>query len=160
PEVQDAFLRAWEFRPTRAEPLYAIAFPYRLDERHWLGYLFAKCAGEIPLPEEDTLFVGEDIYTWQANDEHAVFARGIGKHQEELTLNRRMLARSDLPEYDRQRIIKNRAACAPTLIEAAASYPAALARSLVAGPCDAEVVVSMVAGRDLARIEQTLNSFL
>ena len=25
PDVQDAYLRAWEFRPTRAEPLYAIA---------------------------------------------------------------------------------------------------------------------------------------
>ncbi len=160
PEVQDAFLRAWEFRPSRAEPLYGIAFPYRLDERHWLGYLFAKCASEIPLPEEDTLFVGEDIYTWQANDEQAVCAHWIGRHQEELTLNRRMLARSDLPDGDRRRIIENRDACAPTLIEAAASYPAALARSLVAGPRDAEVVVSMVAGHDLARMEQTLNSFL
>ncbi len=160
PEVQDAFLRAWEFRPTRAEPLYGIAFPYRLDDRHWLGYLFAKCAGEIPLPEDDTLFVGEDIYTWQANDEQAVCAHWIGKHQEELTLNRRILARSDLPDDDRQRIIENRNACAPTLIEESAAYPAALARSLVAGRRDAEVVVSIIAGRDPTHLQQTLNSFL
>lgn len=50
PDVQDAYLRAWEFRPTRAEPLYTIAFRYRLDERYQLGYLFAKHAAEIPLP--------------------------------------------------------------------------------------------------------------
>jgi hypothetical protein len=28
PDVQDAYLRAWEFRPTRAEPLYALARRY------------------------------------------------------------------------------------------------------------------------------------
>ena len=29
--VEEAYLRAWEFRPTRAEALYAIAFRYRVD---------------------------------------------------------------------------------------------------------------------------------
>ncbi|MEI7718041.1 MAG: glycosyltransferase, partial [Mycobacterium sp.] len=74
PEVQDAYLRAWEFRPTRAEPLLAIAARYREDHQHELGYLFAACAVEIPFPEGDILLVRGDIYAWRAADELAVCA--------------------------------------------------------------------------------------
>ena len=34
PDVHDAYLRAWEFRPTRAEPLYALARRYANENRH------------------------------------------------------------------------------------------------------------------------------
>ena len=57
PDVQDAYLRAWAFRPTRAEPLYQIAVHYRVEQHYQLGYLFAERATAIPLPEEDILFV-------------------------------------------------------------------------------------------------------
>jgi hypothetical protein len=46
------------------------------------------------------------------------------------------------------------------MIEAASPYPDALVGSLVAGPRDAEITVSLVAGPDRAATEQTLNSFL
>jgi glycosyltransferase involved in cell wall biosynthesis len=163
PDVQDAYLRAWGFRPTRAEPLYDIARRYRENQRYRLGYLFAKRAAEIPFPEQDNLFVRGDIHAWRATDEQAVCASWIGKQAEAFTLNRRLLARPDIPDHDRQRIAGNRDICAPTMIEAASPYPDALVRSLqrlVAVPRAAEVVVSLVAGHDLARIEQTLNSFL
>ena len=71
-----------------------------------------------------------------------------------------LLARPDIPDNDRQRIAANRDVCAPTMIEAASSYPDALVQRLVAGPGAAEVVVSLVAGPDRAATEQTLNSFL
>ena len=163
PEVQDAYLRAWEFRPTRVEPLYAIARRYRIDQRYRLGYLFAQQAAEIPFPEQDSLFVRADIHAWRAADEQAVCASWIGKRAEAFTLCRRLLARADLPDEDRQRIAANRDVCAPTMIEAASPYPEALVQSLqrlAAGPRDTEVVVSLVAGNDLARTEHTLNSFL
>jgi glycosyltransferase involved in cell wall biosynthesis len=163
PEVQDAYLRAWEFRPTRVEPLYAIARRYRVDGRYRLGYLFAQRAAEIPLPEDDTLFVRADIHSWMAIDEQAVCASWINKHAEAFTLNRRMLARADIPDGDRPRIAANRDVCVPTMIEAASPYPEAQVQSLqrlASSPRDTEVVVSLVAGPDLARIEHTLNSFL
>src|ERR1700739_4950633 len=62
PEVEDAYLKAWEFRPPRAEPLYAIALRYRNERRYGLGYLFAKCAAEIPFPQENMLILRPDIY--------------------------------------------------------------------------------------------------
>jgi len=114
PDVQAAFLRAWEFRPTRAEPLYAIARRYREEQRYELGYLFATRAARIPLPDEDAVLIDADIYTWRAADEQAVCASWIGKHAEAFTLWRRLLALPNLPDADRQRIAANCDICAPT----------------------------------------------
>ncbi len=55
PDVQEAYLKAWEFRPTRAEALYAIAFRCRAMQRYWLGYLFAQRAAEIPVSRRGPL---------------------------------------------------------------------------------------------------------
>jgi tetratricopeptide (TPR) repeat protein len=71
PDIQNAYLKAWEFRPTRAEPLYAIARRYRVDQHYRLGYLFAERAAQIPFPEGDQLFVRSEIHAWCASDEQA-----------------------------------------------------------------------------------------
>ena len=160
PQVHDAYLKAWEFRPTRAEPLYAIALRYRLDGRYRLGYLFAKRAADIALPEQDTLVVRADVHAWRAADEQAICASWIGKHAEAFTLCRRLLASAELPDRERQRITRNRDFSVPAMLEAASSYPEGLVDNLIAGPRGAEVTVSVVAGPDLSVTEQTLNSFL
>jgi hypothetical protein len=159
PDVQDAYLQAWEFRPTRAEALHSIAHRYRVDGCYRLGYLFAQRAAQIPLPE-DILFVFADIHAWRATDEQAICAYWIGKHAEAFTLCRRLLARPDIADNHRRRIAGNRDFSVPAMIEAASSYPDVLVGSLVAGPRDAEVTVSLVAGPDRGTAEQTLNSFL
>jgi tetratricopeptide (TPR) repeat protein len=160
PDVQDAYLRAWEFRPTRAEPLYGIARHYREEKRYRLGYLFAERAAEIPLPEDDMILPYPDIYAWSAADEHAVCAHRIGKHPEAFTLWRRLLARPDIPNSERQRIAVNRDLGVPAMIEAASSYPDPLVKRLIAGRGSAEVVVSLIAGPDRGTTEQSLDSFL
>ncbi len=160
PEVQEAYLQAWEFRPIRAEPLYAIACRYRSVRQYRLGYLFAERAAQIPFPDKDNLFVRTDVYAWRAADEQAVCASWIGKRDEAFTLWRRLLARTDLPSEDRRRIAANRDLSAPTMIEAASSYPDSLVRRLVAGRLDAEVTVSLIVGPELGTAERTLNSFL
>ncbi|MBS4729214.1 hypothetical protein MSM1_12985 [Mycobacterium sp. SM1] len=156
--VQDALLRAWEFRPARAEPLYAIARWYRAQQRFRLGYQFARLATEIPLPEKDLLFVREDIYAWRASAERAMCAAGIGDHAEAFALCQRLLARPDIPDGDRQRIASIRDMCVPKMIDAASAYPRKLVQRLLTGQGD--VLVSLVAGRDRSGTEQTLNSFL
>ncbi len=159
-EVQDAYLKAWEFLPTRAEALHAVASWCRVDQRYRLGYHYAKLAADIPFPEEDQFFVREDIYGWRATDEQAVCAFYIGKQAEAFTLCRRLLARPDIPEPDRQRIAVNRDLSVPTMFHAESSYPEALIQRLLAGPDEAEVVVSLIAGPDRDTTEQALNSFL
>jgi glycosyltransferase involved in cell wall biosynthesis len=160
PDVVDAFLRAWEFRPSRAEPLYQTAFQYRTKERYQLGYLFAQRAAQIPFPEGDDLFVGADVYNWRAIDEQAVCASWIDKSPEAFTLCRHLLARRDIPDEDRKRIAANRDVAAPPVIDAASTYPDELAQRLVTGPRDSEVTVTLVAGQDRAATERMLNSFL
>ncbi|MEI7715820.1 MAG: glycosyltransferase [Mycobacterium sp.] len=113
PDVQDAYLTAWEFRQTRAEPLHAIARHYLLDQRYALGYQFAKLAADIPFPDQDKLFVDADVYAWRAVDDQGACAFFLGKPAEAVTLWRALLARPDLPEGDRQRIAGNCDACAP-----------------------------------------------
>ena len=160
PDVEDAYLRAWDFRPTRAEPLFVIAQRYRCDQRYRLGYLFAQRAAEIPFPDGEVLFTRADVYAWRVTDEQAVCASWIGKHAEAFTLWRRVLARPDVPDGDRQRIAANRDICAQAMIDAASSYPGAQVQSLAACRPDSEVTVSLVAGPDRETTEQTLNSFL
>jgi hypothetical protein len=162
PDVQEAYLKAWEFRPTRAEALHAIAFRSRKEQRYWLGYLFAQQAAKIPFPEEDLFVLGyfAQVYAWRATDEQAVCASWIGKHTEAFTLCRRLIALPDIPEPDRQRIAANRDFSVPAMIEAATPYPETLAHKLIAGPPDAEVTISLIAGPDPHTTERTINSFL
>jgi hypothetical protein len=160
PAVLDAYLRAWEFRPTRAEPLHAIAAQYRAQGRYRLGHLFAERAAAIPLPTADILFVDESVYNWRALDEKAVCASWIGKHEEAFALCRRLLARPDIPDEDRHRIARNRDLSVPAMLAAASSYPDMLARNITAHQRDAVVTVSLIAGPDIHATEQTLNSLL
>src|SRR5271155_331844 len=159
-DVQDAYLRAWEFRPTRAEPLYALARRYANENRHRLGYIFAVRAAEIPLPEDDMTIPHPDLYAWRSAEVQAICAFSIGQQTEAFVLRRCLLARPDIPDDDRKRIARNRDLSVPIMLEVASSYPDVLARNLIAGRHDAEVTVSLIAGADRAATEQTLNSFL
>jgi SAM-dependent methyltransferase len=113
--VQDAYLRAWNHRPSRAEPLHAIASRHRKDARYPLGHLFARMAAEIPLPTNDKLFVHADVYAWRALDEQAVCASWLGRWDETFELTQRLLARDDIPDEDRTRIAANRDMALPHL---------------------------------------------
>lgn len=159
PEVQEAYLSAWEYRPTRAEALHAIAFHYRAAAMYPLGYLFAQRAAQIPLPE-DFLFVTAAVYNWHALDEKAVCAQWIGKHAEAFNLCREILARNDIPDSERQRIAGNRDFVVPAMIEASSSYPEDIVAGLVAGSDYGDVTVTLIAGPDRGATECALNSFL
>ena len=159
PQTQDALLRAWEFRPTRAEALNTIARHYRMTGRYHLGHLFATRAAAIPIPE-DGLFVFSGVYTWGAIDEQAVCASQLGLHHEAFALCRHLLTRSELPEPDRQRIAANRDYSVPAMLRDAVSYPEQSVRSMPQPTTTAEVTVSLVTGSNLEAAEHSLNSLL
>jgi hypothetical protein len=160
PAVQDAYLKAWAFRPTRAEPLHAIARRYRSEGRYALGYLFAERAAQIPLPEHDAMLSDAAVYAWSAIDEQAVCASWIGKQAEAFTLCRRILSLPDVPEGDRRRVAGNRDFLVPMMLEAAVAYPEALVGSMIGGREHGDVTVSLIAGPDRSAAERTLNSLL
>lgn len=79
-EIVDAMLDAWEFRPTRAEPLYDLAAWHRRLGLHRTAAMFARQALGIPMPP-DRLFVAEEMYAWRIKDELAVSSSFIGDIQ-------------------------------------------------------------------------------
>lgn len=159
PDVQDAYLTAWEYRPTRAEALYEIARHYRMTKRYQIGYLFAERAARIPFPEGDELFVGGDVHAWRALDEQAVCASWTGRTSTAFELCRQLIARTSLPDEQRNRIAANRDFQVPLLLDSAARYPQDRVRALSAGP-RGEVTVSLIAGPELDVTERSLNSLL
>ena len=70
-DVTEAFTKANQERPWRAEPVYYLGKYVREqgdpEAARWLLYL----AGRAPRPSGDSLFVEESIYEWQAKDEYA-----------------------------------------------------------------------------------------
>jgi glycosyltransferase involved in cell wall biosynthesis len=162
--IQDYYLQAWESRSTRAEALHAIASHYRAGGQFHLGYLFAERAASIPLPESDVLFLRSDVYGWRARDEHAICAYWIGKYAESFALCRLLLAGTDLPDNERERVAANRDYAVPALIEAASSYPdeivARLGSAARVDVAQAEVTLTLLAGGDRTQVARTLNSFL
>ena len=159
-DVQDAYMRAWEFRPTRAEPFYSIARHYSAEKRYRPGYLFAERAAQIPLPADDMVVHDPAVYAWRATDEQAVCASGIGMHSEAFNLCRRLLGRPDIPDDARIRIAANRDVSVPAMLEATSLYPETLVRNVINGPRDADVTVSLIAGPNWPATAAALNSFL
>lgn len=79
-QVSSAYLRAFQARPSRAEPLAELARYHRLRSEYAQAYLYAKHASELPRPS-DRLFVDEATYNWRALDELAVNAYYVGTAQ-------------------------------------------------------------------------------
>jgi len=89
------YLKAYEMRPTRAEPLYQISHHYRLiPNSNNRCLLFARIAKEIPFPQNDLLFISHPVYEFLLDEDIAIAAyytnhRNIGlPHCEHIILNR------------------------------------------------------------------------
>ena len=98
-------LRAGE-APTRAEPLYELAWRFRAEGDYHAAYLFAKRGLERPQPE-DGLFLQPWVYRWGLAFECSIDAYWVGKHQEAEALCLRLLAMPDLPEPHRTQTVAN-----------------------------------------------------
>lgn len=109
--VMEAYQKAYEFRPSRAESLHALAFYCRQKEQFNLACLFAKRGLEIPY-SNDTLFVNPAVYQWRLLDEYAVSAYWAGHYQEsrgacEEIFRREAVGVAKLSPQDSQRIREN-----------------------------------------------------
>jgi len=63
-EALGYYLKSYEMRPTRAEPLVSIAHYYVVRDRMDAAFLFAKRAVEVPYPSADVLFVQKYVYDY------------------------------------------------------------------------------------------------
>jgi glycosyltransferase involved in cell wall biosynthesis len=104
--IIDAYLRAYQSRPTRAEALNAAAVYCRTTNQWALAELFAGAAVMIPRPG-DALFLDDSVYVWRALDELAIATYYRGKYKESAALNRRLLSEGHVPPDERERVLKN-----------------------------------------------------
>lgn len=98
--AQQALLAAFEYRPTRAEPLYKLAEGYRQRGEFHTAALFADRAAAVPRPP-DQLFVENWIYDWAIEFELALCLIFLGEYVRGLELTEQLLASPYLPEGHR-----------------------------------------------------------
>ena len=160
-----AYLRCWQFRPSRAEPLYWLAKHYREHREYDLGALFARRAALIALPEQDRLFIAADVYTWRVKDELSICEYFVGRVPESFELYTQLLECADLPESERERVLLNRSFATPHMQAVASAYPEAIVARLTARqavPSDAPnaITLTITTCRRFDLFTQSINSFL
>lgn len=106
-EIKERFLMAWNYRPIRAEPLYHIAKMYRMVNQPRLAYLYASLAKKMPYPKFDILFIDEDIYRWQVDDEIAATAFYLHRFDEGIEASRALLENQYYPDDQKPRMQEN-----------------------------------------------------
>ena len=89
-------LRAWELRPTRAEPLYELARISRARRDFAAAHLFAQRGLEIPYPP-DVLFVDRWVYEWGLRLERATACAGMWRIDEAIADLTALRAQPNLP---------------------------------------------------------------
>lgn len=79
-EVQQHWLDAHAFLPSRAEPLYAIANHYFQQGRNYpLAFLFAQRASQIPFPAHLRLFIDKPVYDFKSHDLLGIVSYYVGE---------------------------------------------------------------------------------
>jgi glycosyltransferase involved in cell wall biosynthesis len=101
-DVRLAYLRAYEARPTRAEPLFALAVLHNDYGMPAVAELYARAACSKPRPP-DALIVTESVYAWRCADELAGALARQGKNDQAAQIVRRLLDLPNLPDVERPR---------------------------------------------------------
>lgn len=108
PEMEAAYLRAFQYRPHRAEPLYRIGLYYQHRQEFALARLFLAGAVSIPFPAADVLFVEADVYRYLLPLEYAVSCYWLGLHAEAIAVTDALLADPGLAGERREHLLHNR----------------------------------------------------
>ena len=104
--VSQALLEAYQFRPTRAEPLVALARYHRERSEYALAAMYARQALTIGRPN-DVLFIDSATYDYAALDEFSVSAYYVGPRAEGIEATKRLMANPRLPADMRARVEQN-----------------------------------------------------
>jgi glycosyltransferase involved in cell wall biosynthesis len=106
-DVVNAYLRAADALPTRAEALHGASRFCRYKKRYQEGYRIAKRGLQIPMPASDSLFVEPGIYETGLLDELSVNAYWAGCNWESLDASLNLLATGKLSAADTRRVVAN-----------------------------------------------------
>ena len=102
--VAHAYLEAWQFKPTSAEPLYRLAFFYRQQKKFDLAVMIAQKGIEITSIPDDQLIIDKSIYRWRMGDELATSLSWLARYQEAINVYQAMLNNNQYPEDEIERV--------------------------------------------------------
>lgn len=105
-DVTEAYVRAHDCNPTRAETLGELAHYLQVRQKRALAFAFSSIAKSIG-PTDQKLFVDPSFAEWRNLDEYAVACYWMGKFKESLQANDALLKSGRLPESERGRIENN-----------------------------------------------------
>jgi hypothetical protein len=106
-EVVEAYVRAHERRPTRAEAVTDLARYARCQGAHALAHMAASAAIAISRPSADVLFVESDVYRWRALDEYSLACHHTGRDEEAVRAMNRLLESGSLTPDSHARVLTN-----------------------------------------------------
>jgi len=159
-KVQKAFMDAWQFLPSRAEPLYEIAKHYRSKGDYQKGYVFAKQASSIIFPKDQVLFLFKEIYDYKALEEYQICAHFSGKYGEAFSVGNNLL-KKNLPEYERKKIEKNRDLSIEYIMESYTKYPAKKISEIRGNNVDTKnIIFTITTCKRYDLFHKTVNSFI
>lgn len=104
--IIEAYTAAYQYRPSRMEPLYRLANTYLQQRDYVQGYITAKHALSIPL-SQDHVFVERWIYSYGVWLTFANCAFELKRYGEAAEACRQVLLQPDLPDEMRERVQSN-----------------------------------------------------
>jgi len=104
--TREAYLKAYECLPSRAETLWAVANLYRNNHKKHIARVYAAAAMATKYPANG-LFVDESVYSWKALDEFCVSSQKIGLLEEAKWAALKLLANPDISGANRVRVEEN-----------------------------------------------------
>jgi glycosyltransferase involved in cell wall biosynthesis len=107
PLVLNSYLAAYQFRPSRLEPIHCIARFYREFKQYHLGYLFSQLCLETSYPD-DLLFIEKNIYEYELPLEYGICCYWLGRHEEAIRINDEIIACPNVPANFLETAAKNR----------------------------------------------------
>ncbi len=96
--------KAFQNRPTRAEPLYWLADYYITQKNFEKAYDLAKKAEAIPLPVTDQIYLEHDVYEYEILLQLVKCAYQTKRYQESFRTLLRLLSNSRLPQSIRSQV--------------------------------------------------------
>jgi len=107
-------LETWEYRPTRAEPLFSLTEGFRLRNQLRLGAAFGAMGKEIDFPS-DILFVHREHYEWAIEYQWSICAFDIGDFEGALEACDHLLTVPTLPPDVRDYVAGSQRRCLAAL---------------------------------------------
>lgn len=99
-------LAAWDYRPWRAEPLYEAILILRNNGQWHTAVMLAEVALQIPYPENDNLFVNQNVYEYDLLYQYSICLDYVDRPAA-IKVFYQLLGMPDIPDYVREWTEKN-----------------------------------------------------